>query len=99
MNKEKETLGDKAWAILELSVVASFILPWLALVPLFWFAPSAKPEGDDSCTHWESCLEQVQSLSPASGPDQEGDEDGTPAEQEGSSAVGDDNSDTTFTGF
>ena len=95
----KERNG-RVWALLEVSVLLAPLLGFLSIVPLFWLAPAAtaEPEGDDRCTHWEGCLEEVESVVPLTGPDQEGNEDGTAPEEEGSSSVGDDNPDPALPG-
>jgi len=93
--------NGRVWTLLEVSVLLAPLLGFLSIVPLFWLAPpaSAEPEGDDRCTHWEGCLEQVVPVVPLTGPDQEGNEDGTAAEEKGSSRVGDDNPDPALPGF
>ena len=97
--KDPYTWEDRLWTMMEGAVMLSPILVWLTVVPLFWLAPAAKPEGDNSCTHWESCLEEVQGVVLLTSPDQKGNKNGPSTKEETGGGVGDDHTDTTLTGL
>lgn len=60
--------------------LTSVLLPWMAIVPLFFLTPASEPEGDNRCTHWQECHEQIEGTVTLSSPDQEADEDGPSSE-------------------
>ena len=67
-------------SLIPLIVISAFVLPWLAIVPLFWITPPSEPEGDYSCRHWQECVEERNRRITLSGQNQESDKNGTTTE-------------------
>ena len=68
--------------LIESTMTLVVILPWLALIPLFFITPRPprKPVGNNCCTHWENCVEQAHCVIPSTGPYEKGDKKASPPE-------------------
>ncbi len=82
MNKVEafERVSDALINFVPLLVILSVIVPWLAIIPLFFTTPPSEPVGDNCCRHWQECIEERNRMVSLPSPDQEGNEDGTTTE-------------------
>ena len=84
-------LGDYIDDIVPELAFMSVIAPWIAIIPLFWITPASEPEGNNRCTHWQECSEELKGEIPLPSPNQETDKYRTPTKQKRSSDIGDNN--------